>query len=157
MFARMTITDMCLWLLVCFITIAASLAPSADQILRSFHNISFAQNVSSSLDSPSSNTGWEIICDSQYGLHPNIVDCGEAKESLSPDMSQYTFAERHSGPEDANERPIFPLPFRTLGSRCSWKPFSRSSASFGGSELTRVTVIQLRECASFRLFLPKTK
>lgn len=80
-----------------------------DPRIRSFQNLSTSLNVSST---PNLNAVLDIKCSgSHFGLNPNIVDCGSAKETISPDITQHIFGQRHTGLGDD----VFPLPFRTVG------------------------------------------
>lgn len=48
--------------------------------------------------------GLEVQCDgATYGYNPNIVDCEDAKEYLTPDTKEYTFGQRHTGLSDDSE------------------------------------------------------
>ena len=57
---------------------------------------------------------FEIHCNSSlYGLNPNIRDCENAKESMTPDSSLWSLGERNTG------LPVgtVPLPYRVMGGR----------------------------------------
>ena len=61
--------------------------------------------------SSSDNPAFEIQCSAQFGINLDIVDCETAKEYISPDYVQRTWAERHDGLGPT----VFPLPYRIMG------------------------------------------
>ena len=57
---------------------------------------------------------FEVKCNgTTYGVNPSLSDCESAREYITPDSTQQTFGQRHTGlPDDT-----FPLPFRMMGGR----------------------------------------
>lgn len=57
------------------------------------------------------NSALEVHCNRHYGLHPDLVDCENAKEHILPEYGQITWGERHTGQGPS----VFPLPYRIMG------------------------------------------
>lgn len=47
----------------------------------------------------------------QFGLNPDLTDCGSARGFISPDTEQRAWGVRHTG----QGQDTFPLPFRIMG------------------------------------------
>ena len=57
---------------------------------------------------------FEIQCNgAAYGFNPPLIDYDQAREQISPDLTQQTFGQRHTGLGDH----IWPLPYLVMGGR----------------------------------------
>ena len=99
-----------------------SSAFNADPLTLPNLNVSSTSDASSyNVTSPENAVSLEITCSGEYfGYGPSIADCESAKSYITPDSTQHTWGERHTGLPDTT----FPLPFRVMGGKFSIKDLS---------------------------------
>ena len=98
---------------------------NADPLMLPTLNVSSTSDATSyNVTSPENAVSLEITCSGEYfGYGPSIADCESAKSYITPDSTQYSWGERHTGLPDTT----FPLPFRVMGGRFIIKDLSDCS------------------------------